>query len=110
MPFVRCERLFGLDADGIVKPALDEMDVKLSALLAQAVPVGAVGVDHARHDRAAALAFSIDPCGNRKLVEKPKIADIAGVNELVSIKNLRERSRRIWMRRHDDDIGPSWGH
>src|SRR5262249_45942799 len=80
--------LFGFDADGIVEPALDEVNVKLAVDQDEAISVGAIAVFHAREEGSAALALRENPGADGELVKKAEVAHIAGIDARLAVEDL----------------------
>src|SRR5438445_756292 len=60
MPSVGRQGLGGFDADGVIEPALDEIDVNLAFLVNELIAIPAIGIDHARENGATAFWIGID--------------------------------------------------
>ena len=79
-PHAARERILRLDADRVVEPALDQVDLHLAPLEHDAVALALRLVDHPRNDRAALRAVGLDPDADRELVVKAEAGDVAQVD------------------------------
>jgi hypothetical protein len=80
--------LFGFDADRIVEPALDEVNVKLAVYQDETISVRAIAVFHAREDGSAALALRENPGADGELVKEAEITHVARIDERLAVKDL----------------------
>src|SRR6185437_9712407 len=87
-PFLKWNRRFGFDAQGIVEPALGQMNLDSTLDETHGVAVGLFRFRHPRDDRAVQLA-RIDPGGQGELVVEPEMAGIFIFDDSLAVEAHR---------------------
>ena len=101
LPAVRRERRLGLHAQRIIEPAFRQPHLHVAFLEIDAVTLGVrrkgrVGrlLDHAGENRAPLRSLRLDPGGERELVEKAEVTDIAAMDEAPAVEHGGRRLPR----------------
>src|SRR5262249_32400202 len=85
MPAARLQAAHRFDAQGVVQPALDEVELELAPGELERVALVAVGVLRARDDDAVAAA-RLNPRREREFVVEAEFADVARVDEALAVE------------------------
>src|SRR5262249_11530009 len=85
VPATRLQAPFRFDPQGVVQPALNEVELELTSGKLERVTTTAVAVLGARNDGALAVARQ-NPCREREFVVETKVPDVAHVHESLAIE------------------------
>ena len=93
-PSIDGDRALGLDANRVVEPALDQVDLDPAPVEDDAVTLALRLLDHPREDRpSSARALGLDPGGERERVVEAEGGDVAGIDEGAAVERDRRSHR-----------------